>query len=76
LVLEDGQVPLAMWCEALDAAAERSIPEFEARLAKMNKDLAEGHREGFTASLLLYDKPSFTTLDGFYQVVFELASRL
>jgi len=76
LVLDEGAIPLTTWSEALDSLAERSLPELKGRIAEMANDLEHGHIQGFPATMFLYGKPTFTTLEGFYKIVFDLASNL
>ncbi len=76
LVLNQGAVPLATWAESLDKMAELSIPMLKQRIAQMQRELEHGRVSGFPGTLLLYDKPSFTTLLKFYDTVFELAEAL
>lgn len=73
LVLNLGAVPLATWAEALDTLAQYSIPALKQKIAEMQRDLEHGKVEGFPGTMFLYRKPTFTTLEGFYNVVFELA---
>lgn len=73
LVLNLGAVPLATWAEALDTLAQYSIPALQQKIAEMQRDLEHGKVEGFPGTMFLYHKPTFTTLEPFYKVVFELA---
>lgn len=73
LVLNQGAVPLATWAEALDTLAEHSMPALKQKIAEMQRDLEHGKVEGFPGTMFLHRKPTFTTLEGFYKVVFELA---
>lgn len=73
LVLNQGAVPLATWAESLDTLAEYSMPALKQKIAEMQRDLEHGKVEGFPGTMFLHRKPTFTTLEGFYNVVFELA---
>jgi hypothetical protein len=42
---------------------------------QLRRDLEHGKIEGFPGTMLLHGKPTFATLEGFYQVVFEQAER-
>ena len=39
----------------------------------MKHELENGKVEGLPATLFIARKPSFTTLDGFFNIIFELA---
>jgi hypothetical protein len=73
LVLNQGAVPLASWMEKLNRMAKRSLPELQGEIAEMRRDLEQGRIQGFPGTMVLYGKPTFTTLEVFYNVVFAMA---
>ena len=42
----------------------------------MKRELEQGKIEGFPATMFLARKPTFTTLEGFYDVIFDLAEEM
>jgi hypothetical protein len=76
LVLNQGAVPLATWTESLDKMATFSLSHLRNKILEMKQDLENGKVEGFPATLFFFKKPSFTTLEDFYQIVFEIAEDL
>jgi len=71
LVLELGAVPLATWSDALDALAGGSLLALKQKVDEMRRDLEQGKVEGFIGTMFLYGKPTFATLENFYEIVFE-----
>lgn len=76
LVLNQGAIPLASWAESLDIMATFSIKELKYKILEMKQELENGKVEGFPATLYILGKPSFTTFDGFYNIIFDLAEDL
>lgn len=71
LVLNLGVIPLATWSDALDALAGGSLLALKQKIDEMSRDLEQGKVEGFLGTMFLYDKPTFTSLEDFYKIVFE-----
>jgi pyruvate-formate lyase len=71
LVLNQGAIPLATWAEALDSRANRSLVAMKKKVDEMKRDLEQGKVESFPGTMILYGKQTFTTLEEFYDVVFE-----
>jgi hypothetical protein len=69
--LDLGAIPLATWSEAMDSLANGSLLALRQKIAEMRRDLEQGKVEGFTGTLFMYKKPSFATLEGFYDIIFE-----
>jgi hypothetical protein len=73
LVRDLGVVPLATWTDALSMRAEHSITSLKHKIAELQRELEQGRVEGFPATLLLAGKPTFTTFEPFYSLIFNLA---
>lgn len=71
LVLNQGAIPLATWAEALDSRANRSLAAMRFKVDEMKRELEQGKVESFPGTMILYGKQTFTTLEEFYDVVFE-----
>jgi hypothetical protein len=71
LVLNQGAIPLATWAEALDSRANRSLAAMKKKVDEMKRDLEQGKVESFPGTMILYGKQTFTTLEEFYDIVFE-----
>jgi hypothetical protein len=71
LVLDLGAIPLATWSEAMDSLANGSLLALKHKVDEMRRDLEQGRVEGFTGTMFMYGKPTFATLEGFYDIVFE-----
>jgi hypothetical protein len=71
LVLNQGAIPLATWAEALDSRANRSLVAMKQKVEEMKRDLEQGKVETFPGTMIMNGKPIFTTLEEFYNVVFE-----
>lgn len=71
LVLDQGAIPLATWAEALDSRANRSLTAMKLKVEEMKRDLEQGKVESFPGTMIMHGKPTFTTLEEFYDVVFE-----
>jgi len=41
------------------------------KVDEMRRDLEQGKVEGFIGTMFLYGKPTFSTLENFYEIVFE-----
>ena len=73
LVYNEGAVPLGTWTQALDTLADKSMPQLKRKIEEMKRDLEHGRVGGFPGTMILYGKPTFTTLEPFYSLVFALA---
>lgn len=71
LVLDQGAIPLATWAEALDSRANRSLATMKLKVDEMKRDLEQGKVESFPGTMIVHGKPTFTTLEEFYEIVFE-----
>jgi hypothetical protein len=71
LVLDLGLIPLATWSDALDSLAGGSLLVLKQKINEMKHDLEQGKVEGFIGTMFLYGKPTFATLENFYDIVFE-----
>ena len=71
LVLNEGLIPLATWSEALDSRANRSLGAMKYKIEEMKRDLEQGRVESFPGTMIMHGKQTFTTLEEFYDVVFE-----
>lgn len=71
LVLNQGAIPLATWAEALDSRANRSLAAMKLKVEEMKRELEQGKVESFPGTMILYGKQTFTTLEEYYDVVFE-----
>ena len=76
LVLNQGAIPLATWAVSLEAMATFSFEKLKFKILDMKQDLENGRVEGFPATLHIKGKPSFTTFEGFYNIIFDLAEDL
>ena len=76
LVLNQGAIPLASWAEQLDIMANFSIRKLKYKINDMKKELEHGRVQGFPGTMFLFNKPTFTTLEGFYSILFSLADEL
>jgi hypothetical protein len=72
LVLNQGAVPLGTWTIALDTMATYSLPALQSKIAEMKQELEHGKVEGFPATMFLFNKPTFTTFEPFYTLLFDL----
>jgi hypothetical protein len=52
------------------------MPELKDKIGEMTRDLAHGRIQGFPGTMFLSGKPTFADLDGFYEIVFDLADHL
>jgi hypothetical protein len=73
LVLNQGAIPLATWTESLDTMATYSMERIRSKILEMKQELEYGKVQGFPATMYMAKKASFTTLEGFYETIFNLA---
>lgn len=71
LVLDLAVVPLATWAAALDKMSAESLPALKRKIAEMEHDLEHRRIGPFPGTMLLNQKPTFTTFAPFYEVVFS-----
>lgn len=71
LVLDEGVIPLATWSEALDSRANRSLAAMKFKIEEMKRELEQGKIESFPGTMIMKGKQTFTTLEDFFDVVFE-----
>lgn len=73
LVWNKGAIPLATWTDYLNMLSQDSLVKLKYKIDDMQRELERGKIGGFPGTMFLYNKPTFVTLEAFYNVVFDLA---
>lgn len=76
LVINKGALPLGTWAAMLDSLSEYSVERLKSVLSEMQSQLEHGKIQGFPATMLLYHKPNFVTLEPFYSYIFNLIEQI
>ena len=74
--LDEGRIPLVLWCHSLNCIARDSLTECWFRMHNMHIQFRQGKHETLAGSLFIHKKRTFTEFKDFFDIIYGQAKAL